>query len=284
MFEAQGRERRRLRGERRRLASVRAQRLALEAQLAELMAGAGGGVADVRADTSDSRTTTTLTTNTTTATSLEGTIEPSVARFPPTSSPCTYANGGQAGEAKVKVQQLQDQHKGRRGQQQQQPPPCYDGALAAPDTCSLMVTVTPPVLRALGTKEKGISINIDNDKGQARTGWTDQSSRTTGGSHSMTNVNPTPTPVTTATTTAMMMAVLASPETATDGCEINDPHRLANSTNSSDNSAVEAIAGERVQQAAPAIKPPLERRRRQRQTGTQNHSPIPSSPSSLHGH
>ncbi|CAM9212099.1 unnamed protein product [Ectocarpus sp. 13 AM-2016] len=218
---------------------------------------------------------------------LRGTTEPSVARLPPTSSPCTYANGGQAAEAKVKAQQLQDQHKDRRGQQQQQPPPCCDGALVAPDTCSLMETVIPPVLRALGTKEKGISINIDDDKGQTRTGWTDQSSRTTEGSHSMTNVNPTPTPATTATTTAMMMAVLASPQTATDGCEIYDPHRLANSTNSSgrnDISAVETLSGERVQRAVSAIKPPLERRRRQRQTGTQNQSPIPSSPSSLHGH
>ncbi|CAM9198949.1 unnamed protein product [Ectocarpus sp. 4 AP-2014] len=224
---------------------------------------------------------------------LHATIEPSIARFPPTSSPRTDANGGQPANAKMKIQQLQDQLEDRRGQQQQQqqkqqkPPPCYDGALAAPNTCSLMATLTPPVHRALGTKEKGIIINVGGDKGQVRTGWTDQSSRTTRETHSIANVDPTPTPATTATTTAMMMAVLASRETATDGCEINDPHRRVNSNNNSggnDNSAVEAFAVERVHPAVPAIKPPLERRRRQRQTGTQSQSPIPLSPSSLHGH
>lgn len=280
LFEAQDRERRRLRGERRRLASARAQRLALEAQLADLMAGAGGEVVDVHADTSDSRTTATLTTNTTATSS-------SVARFPAgsTSSPRTDSNRGKAADAKIKVQQLQDQHQDRRGGQP--PPPCYDGALAAPDTYNLMATATPPVFRALGTKEKGISINIGDGKGQARTGWTDQSSRTTRGTHSITNVDSTPTPATTATTTAMMMAVLASPETTTDGGEVYDPHRRAHNNNrnsSNDNSAVEAFPGGMVQRAVPAIKPPLERRRRQRQTGTQNQNPIPSSPSSLHRH
>ncbi|CBJ32767.1 conserved unknown protein [Ectocarpus siliculosus] len=220
---------------------------------------------------------------------LRGTIEPRVGRFPPTPSPRTNANGGQPADAKMKVQQLQDQHEDRRGQQRRSPP-CYDGALAAPDTCSLMATVAQPVLRALVSKEKGISINVGDDNGPVRTGWADQSSRTTRETHSITNVDPTPTPTpaTTATTTAMMMAaVLASPETTTDGCEINDPHRRASSTNNSginDNSAVEAFAGERVQRVVPAINPPLERRRRQRQTGTRNQSPIPSSPSSLHGH
>ncbi|CAM9556931.1 unnamed protein product, partial [Ectocarpus fasciculatus] len=217
---------------------------------------------------------------------LRGTNEPSVARFPTTSSSRADANGGQGADVKIAFQQRQDQHQDRRGQQQQAPP-CYDGALAAPHTCNLMATATPPVLRALGSKEKGISINIGDDGGQIRTGWTDQSSKTTRGTPSLTNGNPTPTPATTATTTAMMMAVLASPETPIDSCETYDPHKRANNNNnnngsSNDNSAVEAFAGERVQRAVLTIKPPLERRRRQRQAGAQHQNPTPSSPSSLH--
>ncbi len=267
MFEAQDRERRRLRDERYHLASVRKQRLALEEQLAELTRGG-----DTDADNSVPHSTTTAKP----AVKMDSNHVPRL--------PSTLAENDGSHQAHTEVWKQSQQ------QQQQPPPPCFDGAVSVPGEHQReKTTTTSPILegkerksathsKTNGSSNKSDENNNNDGSDGENIGCEEQpssSSMALIGSAAATTTTTGKIPTTTASTTAMMMAVLAPPE-ETDGSNVYGTNRRGNSS-ASNNPALGA------RPTIPATKLPPEQRRQQTGRGvpvstpTSHRNPSPSS-------
>lgn len=252
MFQAQGRERRRLREERGRLASARQQRLALEAQLAELTGGASiadGTHADTFTPAHTSTVKSAMTMNKNHASQLRVNSNASSAS----------AEEGRGQPASSKAWNRQPQQT-----QQQSPPPCFDGAVSAPDKNRTTTTTTStpsPILGVAGRDKVNNSSHHYNDSGGGgkRIGWAEQPSASTADATPPVATTPTSTatiPATTRATTAMMMAVLAPPEQSGGGGS-GTPGSDRRGSHASNNPALGA------RRTVPATRLPHERRRQQ---------------------
>lgn len=251
MFEAQGREKRRLRVERGHLASAREKRLELEAQLAEVTGGAR--IAD-GTDTTDTH----LPESTSTVKPAVTTSKNHVSRLPvnsTTPSPSAEEGRGQPASSKVWNHQQQQKH-------HQPPPPCFDGAVSARDESGTTTTKTPSTILGVAERDKtnnGHHYNRSGD-GEKRIGWAEQPSTSAADTTTYVAATPTPTttiPATAAATTAMMMAVLAPPEQS-GGDSSGAPRFDRRGSHASNNPALGAR-----RTLVPATKPPHERRRQQ---------------------
>lgn len=240
MFEAHGRERRRLREERGHLASAREQRLKLERQLADLT----GETTIIDGTDTDTR----VPANISTVKPAVTTNKNHVHRLPvdPDMIP-TSAEG-------------RDQPEGSKAWKQQQPPPPYfDGAISAPD--EKRTTAAPSsILGIVGRNKVSNSQQYicSGDRG-TKIGWAEQSSTSTAGATPPVATAPTSataTPATTAATTAMMMAVLAPPELS-GGNVSGAPGLDRRGGHASNNPALGA------RRTVPATKLSQERRRQQ---------------------
>ena len=245
MFEAQGREKRCLREERARLASSREQRLALEAQLAELTGGAG------IADSTATGTHTPAHVSTVKSAMVTNIKHVPQLRVIPT-APSTSAEEGRGQPTSPSVWNHQPQQK-----QQQSPPPCFDGAVSAPD--ENRTTTTPsPILGVAGRGKTDSSHNHNrNSDREKRIGWAEQPSAGTADATNPAATTSTPTttiPATTAATTAMMMAVLAPPEQS-GGSSSGAPGPDRRGSHASNNPALGA------RRTVPATRLPQDRQR-----------------------
>lgn len=205
MFEAEGRERRRLRQERVRLAAAREQRLELEAQLAELIGGAS------IADGTDSGAR--IPASITTAKSAVTVDKTHVSRVP--ADPTTLSTSAEEGRGQP-VSSVVRNHQQQQQKQQQPPPPCFDGAVSVPD--ENRTTMVPSPIPGVAERNKSSNnshpYNSSGD-GEKRIGWAEQPSKSTADTITPVatpSATTTTIPATTGATTAMMMAVLAPPE------------------------------------------------------------------------
>lgn len=246
MFEAQGRERRRLREERGHLASARKQRLELEAQLAALTGGVSttdGIHAHIPANMLTLKS----------GVTVNRTHVPRLAVN--SATPSSSAEEGRVQPPKSTAWNHQQQQRN----QKQPPPPCFDGGISVLDE-NRTTMASSPTLGVVGRNEVKNSHHNSSCGGEKRIGWAEQPSDSTEDAPTPVATTPTTTtitiPATTATTTAMMMAVLAPPEQP--GGNSSDVHGSnRRGSNVSNNPALGA------RRTVPAANPPPERRRQQ---------------------
>lgn len=277
MFEAEGRERQRLREERGRLASARAQRLALEAQLVALTGGGDGSPISAQDGAEDAdrqiRTHPPPEKSSVAAKRTSLTMPPVLATI---LSPRT-GNDGEQAAAGAMVSKQRPQHP-----KPQRPPPSFDGALFVHREHGRTATATETLPTARKVESTTTTRSNDHragdkDKLRENNAWEDQASEAaTIGDVTSATEDPTPTPSTTAATTAMMMAVLASAEqvdSSSIGDDVHDSNRQDTNADSTNLSGLEPFSGRGAGRTVRATKPPLQQNGHGRGT-------IPTSPSS----
>lgn len=270
MFEAQGRERQRLREERARLACAREQRLALEAQLAGLSGGRDDGIISVDTD-NDTQTPAT----TTTEGLSETTYGKSVLRLPVrTTTPSARAEEIKGQPAHSPVWKNYQQQQQQEHHHQHQQPPSFDGAISATTASSVLGVEGSKRVSSSNSSHNNTNTNTHNTThnsgvdGDKRIGWAEQPNSTA--STGRTTPAATTATATNATTTAMMMAVLAPTEESSNSnnSEVCGTHSQDNNYGNTGG----ALAGGKARRTVPATKLPPERRQKQQ---TEQETPAP---------